>query len=63
MNTIAKSPAGREKKDSILIARISGRLKQEIARRAKSEGENITAYLERLVKNDLEAGHKINLDS
>ncbi len=53
--------AQREKKDSILIARISGKLKRAIARRAESEG-SITAYIERLVKKDLQRA-KINLDS
>ncbi len=43
------------KKDTFLVTRINSELKQAIAKAAKGEGMTVTRYLEKLVKNDLQA--------
>ena len=57
----AATRAKKDRKDTILIARINGKLKAAIARISEIEG-SMTAYIERLVKSDLKR-RKIDIDS
>jgi predicted DNA binding CopG/RHH family protein len=47
--------AEKPKKDTFIVTRINSKLKQVIAQVAHREGLTVTRYLEKLVKNDLQA--------
>lgn len=52
------SETAKQKKDTFIVTRINSKLKQIIANVAESSGMTVTAYLEQLVMNDLQARQK-----